>query len=198
MGIFERFSKMVKAEINNLLDKAEDKTKLKEQKILDLNESKKEAKKLLVSSMGAKKIALKEQEILQQRLSKIEDEAQAIQDGEEPNKIKDLQEDLRQKISHIHEEILSYDKTIAIINHGIEAIDKKLQALKFDSEDTEALRDTSSFDTFDRMEEKINNQEAEIEALTELLKDNDNENRIPNIDNLENELEIIKRKMRKK
>ncbi|HXW60006.1 MAG TPA: PspA/IM30 family protein [Myxococcota bacterium] len=174
MGIIERFSTMLRANLNTLLHKAEDPAKLREQAILDLKESKKKANELKITVLGRKKLAQNEKEACDKTIKALVNEAQALieaQNEEGAKKIIARKQKMDLDSIRLTEEIALYSQTSNTIDHGLAAIDAKIQSLQNNRVNDESLTDTSAFDTFKRMEEKIEYQEAELEALTELLED---------------------------
>lgn len=175
MGILKKFNDLVRANLTDWLDKAEDPKKLHAQKILDLESSKKSAERLLLSALASLKQAQKRQDLLTQELA-------ALKDGTETshvNKINSL-ELKHQEISTI---ITEEQRAINIIKTGLKSLGEKIQFLKNApvsaqnpplqqdplSPTKDYVHDAQAFDTFERMEEKIESNEAEIEALNELL-----------------------------
>ena len=55
MGIFSRFNRVLKSNLNSMLDKAEDPAKLIDQTIIEMEKELKEARKELVQTLGASK-----------------------------------------------------------------------------------------------------------------------------------------------
>jgi phage shock protein A len=152
MGIFKRFSQVLQSELNALLDKAENPEKLRNQAILDLQELRKKAQALLVTSIGALKVAEK-------------DARDFLSQHSKSNNINNLASEIK---SRLDEEKKAIDK----VKRGIDIIDEKIAALKTSpKQDLESHENKSldSFDTFARMEEKIDRKERELEALNELL-----------------------------
>lgn len=176
MGIFERFSRLLKANVNSLLDRAEDKTKLQEQAILDLEESRKKAQELRIASMAKRKLAVARQEACDKEASSLVREAQALLGSSDETGAKKAiarKQIIASESAGLREEIAEHSRTISTIDHGLEAIDAKIKSLRYNRANEEALHDTSAFDTFKRMEEKIEYREAELEALDELLEAKD-------------------------
>ena len=65
MGIFDRFNKVLQANMNSILDKAEDPDKLIGQTILDMETEVKKARQELVTTLGtAKRLDKKKEELV--------------------------------------------------------------------------------------------------------------------------------------
>ena len=68
MGIFDRFNRVLKSNLNSLVDRAEDPAKLLDQTVLDMENELKRAKKELVTQLGTakrleKKVAEHDEEV---------------------------------------------------------------------------------------------------------------------------------------
>lgn len=223
MGLFERFSKALRANINTLLDKAEDPHKLLEQNLMDLAQSKGKAKKLLIKTMGAKKMAEDKLKACRKLIAELLDNAEAMLASHQEKEARELlaqKKALEQEKAEYEEEIKLHEQTITTIHQGCEALDEKIALLKAkrtageDSTkhpltkgelDGEPVFDTSSFDTFSRMEEKIDQNEAELSAMRELLEDQDLQPSTPTAVakkpqdlSLEEELDELRKKLKKK
>lgn len=175
MGILERLKQVLLSQVNASLDKAEDPKKMQAQALLDLMEAKRRAERLLISAMAHLKM-VKDQESQRQEALTITALKSGIRALE--NKIAETKENLRHppKTSTVIPEEVPYD----------------------------ALSDTSAFDTFALMEDKIQVGELEIEALMELLKENEPKETTssgPSLDkhsdptSIEDEISAIKKKL---
>ena len=60
MAIFERIADILKANVNDLIDKAEDPEKMVKQLIIEMEEQVEEATRSLGQAMGSQKVAAKE------------------------------------------------------------------------------------------------------------------------------------------
>ncbi|OPZ21020.1 MAG: PspA/IM30 family protein [bacterium ADurb.BinA186] len=175
MGILKKLNDLIQANLTNWLDKAEDPQKLHAQKILDLESSKKSAERLLISAMASLKLAQKKQDQLAQELALQKDRALTTHE----NNIHSLEVKYQEISTIISEE----QDTINTINRGLKSLNEKInflknmpislknQPLEQDplSPSQDYIHDTQAFETFNRMEEKIESNEAEIEAFNELL-----------------------------
>src|SRR5438132_998790 len=191
MGLFSRLGALIKSNINDLISKAEDPEKMLNQVLVDMKTQLVEAKKQVAVAIGDEK-RLKKQWDEQQTLAKDwERKAMlAVHAGDDELAKEAL---LRQKE---HEDLAAQfeaqwisqkdavDKLkdqLRVLNNKIEEAKRKRNILVARQKRAEAqktiqatmagLSDTSAFDTFERMAEKIEQIEAEAEAGTELAGD---------------------------
>jgi len=170
MGIFKKFSDLIRSNINNLLDQAENPQKLAELALLEAQTSKKKAQALLIQAQSALNLNINQLKSLK------------LDPNQDP-----------QEINNLEQEKSLHEKTISTIKNGLEAFDRHISSLKSKiTTSNNKSQDPSAFDTFSRMEEKIDQQEAELEALQELLKKPEQES----LTNLEKELEELKKKLK--
>lgn len=194
MSIFKRISDLVKSNVNDALDKAEDPRKVLEQTILDMEADHRKAKQKLLESMTLTKQTEKQAENMRKSAVEWEQKAMAaLKSGNEElaraalgekQKTEEMAteaeqgvlaqkqstEDLKAQIKGLEDKIgeakRKKDELIARLN----AADmQKKQAAVVAGATTSAVTDNGAFDTFNRMVEKIENTEAEADARRELL-----------------------------
>ncbi len=190
MGIMGRMSTLLKANLNDLISKAEDPEKILTQLILDMKEQLIAAKKQVAVSIADEKRLKKQLEGELHKAREWEKKAMmAVRAGRD-----DLAgEALSRKTEHdslaaeykAHWEAQksSADKlrgSLRQLNAKIEeasrrknlliARQRRAEAQKTIQETMGGLNDTSAFDTFDRMAEKIDRMEAEADAAAELAE----------------------------
>jgi phage shock protein A len=191
MGIFSRIGTLLKANINELISRAEDPEKILNQLILDMREQLIEAKKQVAVAIADEKRLKKQldnelnlarewekkammavragrddlaKEALM-RKSEHDSLAQEFQGQWEGQKsaADQLRDALRRLNSKIEE--AKRKKNLLI------ARQKRAEAQRKIQETMAGLNDTNAFDTFAKMEEKITRMEAEAEASAELAED---------------------------
>jgi phage shock protein A len=196
VSIFKRISDLVRSNVNDALDKAEDPRKVLEQTIIDMEGDHKKAKQKLLESMTLTKQTEKQAENYRKAAMDWEAKAmaalksgnedlarQALAEKQKSDELaneaetgvaaqRQSTEDLKAQIKNLEDKIgeakRKKDELIARLNAA--DMQKKQAAIRSGtSTDTNAVGDTSSFDTFNRMVEKIENSEAEAEARRELL-----------------------------
>lgn len=153
MSLIKRFSDVVRANLNALLDAAEDPEKLMNQSILEMKEQEKRGKQELLKIAALHKLALNQRD-------------QALAD-----QIATQKEALAQTLAKVPAEIerakkMRAELTKRLIKARMSGHKAELSAIQKDAQDY--VNDESSFETFDRMAEKIETLEAYNEALSEL------------------------------
>lgn len=188
MGIFKRISDVFKANINDLINKAEDPEKMLNQMIIDMNEHLIEAKKGVASAIADEKRL--ERQMLENKSKASEWEQKAmlavkagkddlakqalVRKQEYDGYAKELQPQweaqnkatstLKEQLKLLQNKIdeASRKKNILIARAKRADTTKKIQQTMGN------LADNSAFSVFDRMSEKVDKIEAEADALTEL------------------------------
>lgn len=188
MGIFSRIGTLLKANINDLISKAEDPEKILNQLIIDMKEQLIEAKKQVAVAIADEKRLHKQLENEMNLSREWEKKAMmAVRAGrddlarealmrktEHDNLAKEFQaqweaqkaaaDQLRDALRRLNAKIeeASRKKNLLI------ARQKRAEAQKTIHETLSGLNNSSAFDAFGRMEEKINRIEAEASASAEL------------------------------
>ncbi|HXW52913.1 MAG TPA: PspA/IM30 family protein [Myxococcota bacterium] len=185
MGLFKKLGDLARSNINAFLDQIEDKKKLSEQAILDLEDSKKKAKKLLISAMASLKLADLRKAELEKKIGQlVADAEQALTQNNEENARVILAEKqaLLVEIETLAEQIAKERAAISALNQGLLAIDKKVANLRTSmtlSAGRDEIENEDAFATFSRMEEKIDFAEHEVQALNELLAESEKSEQDP-------------------
>ncbi len=188
MGIFSRLGTLIKSNLNDLISRAEDPEKMLNQVLLEMKNQLVEAKKQVAVAIGDEKRLKKQWDEQIVQAKEWERKAMlAVQAGDDELAREAL---VRQKE---HEELTSQfeqqwhlqkdavDKLkdqLRVLNNKIEEAKRKKNILVARAKRAEAqktiqqtmagISDTSAFDTFDRMAEKVDAIEAEAEAGAEL------------------------------
>lgn len=186
MGLIKKFSDLLRSNLNTWLDQAENPQKIADLAILEAEETKKKAHNLLIKAQAALNMGAAKLKSLQNQII-----------TNSPN------EELEQEIANLEQEQTLNIQTINIIKRGLKALDHQTSILKSKAASSaQHLSDSSAFDTFARMEDKIEASEAEIHALKELFemaeKDSPtlNKNSPQAQSSLEDELEALKKKIK--
>ena len=190
MGIFGRLASLIKSNLNDLISKSEDPEKMLNQVILEMNTQLGEAKKQVALSIADEKRLAKQFETEKATAEEWERKAMmAVRAGDDGLAKEAL---LRQKehesLSAEFERQWQKQKTaveqlkqaLKTLNNKIEeakrkknvlvARKKRAEAQKAIHETMQGLSNDSAFDTFNRMEEKIVQMEAEADAQTEVAE----------------------------
>lgn len=198
MSIFKRISDLVKSNVNDALDKAEDPRKVLEQTILDMEADHKKAKQKLLESMTLTKQTEKQAENMRKAAVDWEQKAMAalkagnedlartaLGEKQKTDEMateaeqgvaaqKQSTEDLKAQIKGLEDKIQEAkrkkDELIARLN-AADMQKKQAAIVSGTSNAVNAVGDNTAFDTFNRMVEKIENTEAEADARRELLGD---------------------------
>lgn len=190
MSIFSRMGTLLRSNINDVISKAEDPEKILNQLIIDMKEQLINAKKQVAVAIADEKRLKKQFDTEAQKASEWEKKAMlAVRAGRD-----DLaKEALARKQEH-GELAAEYQKqwqaqkaaadklrdSLRQLNSKIEeanrkknlliARKKRAEAQQTIQETMSGLNDTSAFDTFGRMAQKIEQMEAEAEASAELAE----------------------------
>ena len=188
MGIFNRLNRLVKSNVNALLDQAEDPDKLIDQTVSDLEASMKQARRDLVETLGTAKRLDGDVEKLVEEAQGWEDKAaMALRVGDEAL----ARDALRQKL--ISDKKLERIREQAAHNHNAaEQMKSALEQVEQKTEDLKARKSTlaaqvraareveaplepahsQAFDDLQRLTGRIDQMEAEVEASAVLTDPN--------------------------
>lgn len=188
MGIFSRIGDVFKANINDMIDRAEDPEKMVKQIILDLQKEVSQATQALGKAMASERIAKRQYDDAVKASADWEMKAKsALNAGEVDlakkalsNKVK-ADESVKQ-YQQMYEQISAQT---AQVREQVEALKAKLEEAKSRqamliarsqmaktqkslAQSVGGLDSSSALDKFDRMEEKVTRQEAEAQAFSEM------------------------------
>jgi len=188
VGLLGRISRVFKAKINNALDKAEDPEKLLSQVIIDMNQQLIESKKSVASAIADEKKLERQMRNNQAQAKDWEEKARlAVKAGKD-----DLAKEALVRMQEYNESYKQYKEQWEIQHESVEKLKaalrqlqrkieeaqrkknlliaraKRAKAQKKMQETISSLDDTSAFEVFDKMSEKVDRLEAENEAIREL------------------------------
>ncbi|MBN2359104.1 MAG: PspA/IM30 family protein [Deltaproteobacteria bacterium] len=196
MGLLDRLSTVVKSNINDLMSKAEDPEKMLNQAIDDMEADHKKAKQQIVESLAMQKqIEAKLQRAREEAPTWEQKAMAALQAGNEELARQALEQkgkldaDIRtgeESVKTQSEYVGALKSSLAMLEAKIQEAKKKrdelvrrVQQVKRQQKQSSALQpgapvrdavhETAAFDNFDRMAEKIENLEAQVEAQRELF-----------------------------
>lgn len=188
MAMFRRFWAMIKSNLNHLIGKAEDPEKMLNQMLIDMQEqlitAKKQVavaiadeKRLLTQSAAEKKnveewearamkaVAAGADDLARQALERQAEHQKQAQGFEQQwQGQKQSVEKLKSALIKLNEKIEDAKRR----KNLLVARAKRAEAEKTISDTMSGITSTSAFQTIDRMEEKIQQMEAEAQATTEL------------------------------
>ncbi|MBK6535020.1 MAG: PspA/IM30 family protein [Deltaproteobacteria bacterium] len=190
MGIFGRLASLIKSNLNDLISKSEDPEKMLNQVILEMNTQLGEAKKQVALAIADEKRLAKQFETEKATAEEWERKAMmAVRAGDDGlAKEALLRQREHESLSAEFERQWQKQKTaveqlktaLKTLNNKIEeakrkknvlvARKKRAEAQKAIHETMQGLSNDSAFDTFNRMEEKIVQMEAEADAQTEVAE----------------------------
>jgi len=188
MGLFSRLGALIKSNLNDLISKAEDPEKMLNQVLVDMKTQLVEAKKQVAVAIGDEKRLKKQWDEQQSHGKDWERKAMlAVQAGDDElakealtraKEHEELSTQFEQQWVHQKDAVEKLKSQLRVLNNKIEeakrkrniliARQKRAEAQKAIQNTMAGLSDTSAFDTFDRMAEKIEAIEAEAEANQEL------------------------------
>jgi phage shock protein A len=188
MGIFSRLGTLIKSNINDLITKAEDPEKMLTQVLLEMQQQLAEAKKAVAVAIADEKKLQKQYTAEQEKSKEWERKAMvAVRAGDDglarqaltrKQEHETISEQFQQQWVAQKQAVEKLKDALRLLNNKIEEAKRKKNILIARKKRAEAqqqiantmqgLGDTSAFDTFDRMAERIALMEAEAEAGAEL------------------------------
>lgn len=188
MGVFSRLSDILKSNINDLLDKAEDPEKMVKQIIIDMQKELTVATQNLGKAKASERLAQKKMDDAVKVAAGWEAKAKAaLSQGNQ-----DLAKQALAKKVRADEEVATYTEMYESISTQTDAIEDQVEVLKAKLDEAKSrqamliarsqMADTkkalaksqggfdgaSALEKFDRMEEKIQRKEAEADAFAEI------------------------------
>ncbi|MBE6470300.1 MAG: PspA/IM30 family protein [Coriobacteriaceae bacterium] len=188
MAFFDRIADILKANINDMIDKAEDPVKMVKQLIIEMEEQVDEATRALGQAMGSQKVAAKELADAKAKVADWNDKAKlALKNNDEAlaRKALDIKVGLEGQVDQLQ---ASYDGITA----QVDKLKDQVQTMKMKLDEARARQNVliarakmaeastnvatsinsaateSAFAKLDKLERKIVEQEATAEAFTEL------------------------------
>jgi phage shock protein A len=188
MGIFSRLGTLIKSNINDLITKAEDPEKMLSQVLLEMQQQLAEAKKAVAVAIADEKKLQKQYTAEQEKSKEWERKAMvAVRAGDDglarqalvrKQEHENISEQFQTQWVAQKQAVEKLKDALRLLNNKIEEAKRKKNILIARKKRAEAqqqiantmqgLGDTSAFDTFDRMAERIALMEAEAEAGAEL------------------------------
>lgn len=188
MGIFKRLSDVVKANINDLISKAENPEKMLNQMLIDMNEHLIESKKGVASAIADEKRLERQMKENLEKGKEWEGKAMiALKAGKEDlakqallrkQEYVNYYNELKPQWEAQHAAVTKLKDSLKALQQKIEEAQRKkniLIARAKRAETTKKIQETmgtmknnNAFAVFDRMSEKVEKLESEADALTEL------------------------------
>lgn len=217
MGIFKQFVDILKANINDMLDKAEDPEKMIKLMIVEMEEAVTKATSALAQAMANEKNLQRKEDVANQETGNWEGKAvQALKSGRE-----DLAKEALSKKINFESQSKQYSQMRATANQATGQLKDNLDKIKMKLDEARMKQSTltarsqaakaqkefakqmgnmsnSAFSKFDKMEEKIMKLEAEGEALGEITGATIKEDEFAKLDKdekMEDELAKLKKQL---
>ena len=191
MGIFKRMADILRANINDLLSRAEDPEKMLNQMLVEMREQLADAKRQVAVAIADERKLRRQLDMQLEESTKWEQRAMAaLQAGKEDlakqalsqrNSAQELGKQYQEQWEKQAEAVEALKNALKALNLKIEdakrrkdlliARQKRAQAQKQIQETLQGIGDHSAFETFERMEQKVMQQEAEAEAAVDLNKE---------------------------
>lgn len=188
MGIFSRLGTLIKSNINDLITKAEDPEKMLSQVLMEMQQQLVEAKKAVAVAIADEKKLQKQYTAEADKAKEWERKAMvAVRAGDDnlarqalarKQEHETIATQFQQQWMAQKQAVEKLKDALRLLNNKIEEAKRKKNILIARKKRAEAqqqiantmqgLGDTSAFDTFDRMAERIQLMEAEAEAGAEL------------------------------
>lgn len=193
MGIFSRVSTIVKANMNHLLNKAEDPEKMLNQIVEEMNQQLRETKQQVASAIADEKRLEKQYKSEEKETQEWERKAKLAVEknndelarealkrkGEHSKLAAEYQSQWKkqkQSVEKLKENLKGLERKIAEAERKknlLVAKQKRAKAQKQIHETMSGMTDKSAFEGFDRMEEKVADMEAQADAATEMAETED-------------------------
>ena len=188
MGVFQRLSDLLKSNVNDLIDRAENPEKMGKQIIIDMQKELSKSTQAYGKAKASERLAEKQYTNAQKISAEWEVKAKSALAAGDTELAKKA---LAKKVK-ADEDVASYKEMYETISNQTEAIGDQVEVLKAKLEEAKSrqamliarsqMADTqkdlaknvggfdpsSSLEKFDRMEEKIIRKEAEAEAFSEI------------------------------
>ena len=188
MSVFSRISTIFKANLNEALAKAEDPEKLLNQVTIEMNEQLIDTKQKVAAAIADEKRLQRQYQETTEQAKEWEEKAttavqrerddlarEAIARRNEAQQLADeykIQWDKQQQaVSQLKEHLRDLELKIGEANRKknlLIARQKRAKAQKQIHETMAGMKDSSAFDTFERMEQKVGDMEARADAATEM------------------------------
>lgn len=194
MGIFQRIGDLLKSNVNDLIDRAEDPEKMVKQIIIDMQKELRTSTEALGKAKASERIAQRQYETAVRVSADWEAKAKAaLQAGDTELAKKALAKKVKSD-----EDVASYKEMYETISNQTDAIENQVELVKSKLEEAKSrqamliarsqMADTqknlakslggidssSSLEKFNRMEDKIIRKEAEAEAFADITGTNVN------------------------
>ncbi|ANE22610.1 MAG: PspA/IM30 family protein [Eggerthellaceae bacterium] len=188
MAIFQRITDILKANINDMLDKAEDPEKMVKQIIIEMSEQVDSATEALGQAMGSQKLAARQLEEAKRASADWQQKAElALKSGNEElaRRALDSKVGVDRQIAEMQQQYDALSAQVDKLKDQVKVLKQKLDEARARQDiliarsrmaDAQqgvatavgAASSTSAFSKLDKLEQKVAQKEATAEAFTEL------------------------------
>ncbi len=219
MGLFSRLGTLIRSNINELINKAEDPEKMLNQVLVDMKQQLIEAKKQVAVAIADEKRIKKQWELEAGKAAEWEKKAMlAIRAGDDTlaraalarkadhdevaGQLKDQWEAQKTSVENLKGALRGLDNKIEEAKRKRNLLvsrQKRAEAQRTINETLSSINSTSAFDTFDRRSDRVTQRAAEAEATSEIgaLAESSLESQFKALEasSVDDQLEALKRKM---
>lgn len=188
MGFFERFRRLVKSNLNDMISKAEDPERMLNQLITEMNTQLIESKKRVASAIADEKRLERQMKQQLTLAEEWEEKAIAFVKAERDDSAKEalvrkqeylnLAQQYREQYEAQHASVLKLKTSLKLLQQKSEeavrkkslliARAKRAKAQQEIQKHLSSMSDTSAFEAFDQLTSKVEQLEAETEAMEEI------------------------------
>ncbi len=188
MGLFSRLGTLIRSNINELINKAEDPEKMLNQVLVDMKTQLVEAKKQVAVAIADEKRIKKQLDQERAKATEWERKAMlAVRSGDDglaraalqrktdheevAEQLEQQWEAQKQSVEQLKDALRSLDNKIEEAKRKRNILvsrQKRAEAQRTINETLSSINSTSAFDTFERMSDRVTQLEAEAEATAEL------------------------------
>ncbi len=220
MGLFSRLGTLIRSNINELINKAEDPEKMLNQVLVDMKQQLVEAKKQVAVAIADEKRIKKQWEQEAAKAAEWEKKAMlAIRAGDDnlaraalarkaehdevANTLKEQWEAQKNSVEQLKGALRGLDSKIEEAKRKRNILvsrQKRAEAQRMINDTLQGINSTSAFDTFERMSDRVTQLEAEAEATSEMggaLAESSLESQFKALEasSVDDQLDALKKKM---
>ncbi len=191
MGLLDRMSTLVRSNLNDLLDRAEDPEKMIKQLLVDMNNQRIQAKTQVAAAIAEERRVQQRAQEAQQQADEWQRRAElAIEKGDDELAKQALtrRNTYAQTAAGLQEQLQAYSAQVQALRDGMRQLDDKIGEAEAKKElliarsrsakaqetmhrTLSGIRGSGTMGEFDRLEERVQQQEARAAAYTDLSSD---------------------------
>ena len=191
MGLLDRMSTLVRSNLNDLLDRAEDPEKMIRQLLVDMNNQRIQAKTQVAAAIAEERRVQQRAQEAQQQADEWQRRAElAIEKGDDELAKQALmrRNTYAQAAAGLQEQLQAYSAQVQALRDGMRQLDDKIGEAEAKKElliarsrsakaqetmhrTLSGIRGSGTMGEFDRLEQRVQEQEARASAYTELSTD---------------------------